>query len=71
MTSTVLNRPTAAPSHPAEPDRSSLIRTVATTAGLVVGGLGYFLTLLNWSMAGDLMIIAKTIKAVVTSHGAY
>lgn len=25
----------------------------------------------NWSMAGDLMIIAKTVKAVVTSHGAY
>ncbi|EFG75238.1 exopolysaccharide biosynthesis polyprenyl glycosylphosphotransferase [Mycobacterium parascrofulaceum ATCC BAA-614] len=25
----------------------------------------------NWSMSGDLMIIAKTIKAVLTSHGAY
>ncbi|WP_442931602.1 sugar transferase [Mycobacterium sp. 050128] len=25
----------------------------------------------NWSMAGDLMIIAKTVKAVLTSHGAY
>jgi lipopolysaccharide/colanic/teichoic acid biosynthesis glycosyltransferase len=25
----------------------------------------------NWSMAGDLMIIAKTAKAVLTSHGAY
>lgn len=25
----------------------------------------------NWSMAGDLMIIAKTLKAVLTSHGAY
>ncbi|WP_233214859.1 sugar transferase [Mycobacterium sp. 4858] len=25
----------------------------------------------NWSMSGDLMIIAKTVKAVLTSHGAY
>ncbi|OOK78709.1 bacterial sugar transferase family protein [Mycobacterium kansasii] len=25
----------------------------------------------NWSMAGDLMIIAKTVKAVLTGHGAY
>lgn len=25
----------------------------------------------NWSMAGDLMIIAKTVKAVLTSRGAY
>lgn len=25
----------------------------------------------NWSMAGDLMIVAKTVKAVLTSHGAY
>ncbi|BAX94140.1 sugar transferase [Mycobacterium shigaense] len=25
----------------------------------------------NWSMAGDLVIIAKTVKAVLTSHGAY
>jgi exopolysaccharide biosynthesis polyprenyl glycosylphosphotransferase len=25
----------------------------------------------NWSMAGDLVIIAKTAKAVLTSHGAY
>jgi lipopolysaccharide/colanic/teichoic acid biosynthesis glycosyltransferase len=25
----------------------------------------------NWSMSGDLIIIAKTIKAVFTSHGAY
>jgi exopolysaccharide biosynthesis polyprenyl glycosylphosphotransferase len=25
----------------------------------------------NWSMAGDLMIVAKTVKAVVTRHGAY
>lgn len=25
----------------------------------------------NWSMAGDLVIIAKTLKAVLTSHGAY
>lgn len=25
----------------------------------------------NWSMAGDLMIIAKTVKAVLTRHGAY
>jgi exopolysaccharide biosynthesis polyprenyl glycosylphosphotransferase len=25
----------------------------------------------NWSMAGDLVIIAKTVKAVITSHGAY
>ncbi|UXA05867.1 sugar transferase [Mycobacterium sp. SMC-2] len=25
----------------------------------------------NWSMSGDLIIIAKTIKAVLTSHGAY
>ncbi|BBX54959.1 hypothetical protein MSHO_03040 [Mycobacterium shottsii] len=25
----------------------------------------------NWSMAGDLMIIAKTVKAVLASRGAY
>lgn len=25
----------------------------------------------NWSMAGDLMIIAKTVKAVLAGHGAY
>jgi exopolysaccharide biosynthesis polyprenyl glycosylphosphotransferase len=25
----------------------------------------------NWSMAGDLVIVAKTAKAVLTSHGAY
>ncbi|PLV55074.1 sugar transferase [Mycobacterium simiae] len=25
----------------------------------------------NWSMAGDLMIVAKTVKAVLASHGAY
>lgn len=25
----------------------------------------------NWSMSGDLMIVAKTVKAVLTSHGAY
>lgn len=25
----------------------------------------------NWSMSGDLVIIAKTLKAVLTSHGAY
>ncbi|WP_293054926.1 sugar transferase [Mycobacterium sp.] len=25
----------------------------------------------NWSMAGDLMIIAKTVKAVLSGHGAY
>lgn len=25
----------------------------------------------NWSMAGDLVVIAKTVKAVLTSHGAY
>ncbi|OMC20916.1 sugar transferase [Mycobacterium colombiense] len=25
----------------------------------------------NWSMSGDLVIIAKTVKAVLTSHGAY
>jgi lipopolysaccharide/colanic/teichoic acid biosynthesis glycosyltransferase len=25
----------------------------------------------NWSMAGDLMIIAKTLKAVLASNGAY
>ena len=25
----------------------------------------------NWSMSGDLVIVAKTVKAVLTSHGAY
>jgi len=25
----------------------------------------------NWSMAGDIMIIAKTLKTVLTGHGAY
>ena len=25
----------------------------------------------NWSMAGDLMIIAKTLKVVLASNGAY
>jgi exopolysaccharide biosynthesis polyprenyl glycosylphosphotransferase len=25
----------------------------------------------NWSMSGDLMIVVKTVKAVLTSHGAY
>lgn len=48
MTSTVLTRSTTdSPQPPA--DRQALIRLVATTAGLLVGGLGYFLTLLNYS----------------------
>ncbi|MCF6377555.1 hypothetical protein L2K70_08065 [Nocardioides KLBMP 9356] len=49
MTSTVLTRPSTTPSHPAEADHSSRIRLVASISGLLVGGMGYFLTLLNWS----------------------
>jgi hypothetical protein len=48
VTSTVLTRP-ATPSQPAKPDRSAVIRLVATGAGLLVGGLAYFLTLLDYS----------------------
>ncbi len=47
VTSTVLTRPTT-PSQPPNADRSAVIRLVATATGLLVGGLGYFLTLLNY-----------------------
>lgn len=48
MTSTVLTRPTADPV-PAPHDPQARIRFVATACGLLAGGLGYFLTLLNYS----------------------
>ncbi|MDR7254563.1 hypothetical protein J2X46_003556 [Nocardioides sp. BE266] len=48
MTSTVLTR-TTTDSVPAYADRQARIRFIATAAGLLVGGLGYFLTLLNYS----------------------
>lgn len=48
MTSTVLTR-TTAPSIPAPSGPQHRIRLVATSVGLLVGGLGYFLTLLNYS----------------------
>lgn len=48
MTSTVLTRPTA-PSTPDPSGPQHRIRLVATVLGLLVGGLGYFLTLLNYS----------------------
>lgn len=48
MTSTVLDRPTTA-SAPTPPDPQVRIRFISTALGLLVGGLGYFLTLLNYS----------------------
>lgn len=48
MTSTVLTRSTT--DHPpAYADRQARIRFVATATGLLVGGLGYFLTLFNYT----------------------
>ena len=48
MTSTLLTRPTTQ-SPPTPPERQDKIRLIATTAGLLAGGLGYFLTLLNYT----------------------
>lgn len=48
MSSTVLDRPTT-DQPPTGASAQSRIRLVATISGLLVGGLGYFLTLLNYS----------------------
>jgi hypothetical protein len=48
VTSTVLTRSMTEPTS-SHPDHSARIRLVATIVGLVVGGLGYFLTLLNYT----------------------
>ena len=47
MTSTVLKPSTT--SSAAQPDRATQRRFIGTATGLLVGGLGYFLTLLNYS----------------------